>query len=136
MLALASEYPDWRFWATDQSPKAIAIARQNAYANGLEQRVSFWVSDWFAGIDDCRQFDVVVSNPPYIPTADIEDLQPEISRFEPRMALDGGADGLRALEQIVFSAPAILKPGGALFMEIGYDQADAVRDIAQKMQGL
>ncbi len=132
VLALASELPDWRFWATDQSPEANVIAHQNARANGLEQRVSYWVSDWFAGIDDHRHFDLIVSNPPYIPTADIEDLQPEISRFEPRMALDGGVDGLQDLKQIIFSAPNFLKSGGALFLEIGYNQADAVREIAQK----
>lgn len=132
VLALASELPGWRFWATDRSPAAIAIACQNARENGQEQRVSFWVSNWFAGIDDRRQFDLVVSNPPYIPTADIEELQPEINRFEPRKALDGGADGLRDLERIIFSAPTVLKPGGALFMEIGYDQADGVRKIAKK----
>lgn len=132
VLALATELPDWQLWATDQSPEAITIARQNACANGLEQRISFWVSDWFERIDKNRKFDLVVSNPPYIPTADIEKLQPEISRFEPRLALDGGVDGLRDLERIVFSAPKFLNPGGALFLEIGYDQADAVREIALK----
>lgn len=131
VLALATELPDWRFWATDRSLAAIAIARKNACANGLEQRISFWVSNWFEGIDESRRFDLVVSNPPYIPTADIEELQPEISRFEPRLALDGGLDGLRDLERIVLSAPKVLKSGGALFLEIGYNQADAVRELAQ-----
>jgi len=132
VLALAKELPNWRFRAVDQSPAAIAIARQNAIANDLGNAVSFWVSDWFAAVNACYPLDLVVSNPPYIPTADIEALQPEISRFEPRLALDGGKDGLQAINQIIFSAPDILKSGGALLLEIGYDQAAAVRALARE----
>ena len=132
VLALAKELPNWRCCAVDQNDAAINIARQNAIANGLENAVSFWVSNWFDAVEDHRVFDLVVSNPPYISISDMEKLQPEIRLFEPRMALDGGEDGLQAIRQILFSAPSVLRAGGALLMEIGCDQADAVRELVRE----
>jgi release factor glutamine methyltransferase len=84
--------------------------------------------DWAEGLDG--SFDLVVSNPPYIASAEIETLSPEVARYEPRLALDGGADGLAAYRTIIASLPRLLKPGGAFALEVGHDQAAAVSALA------
>jgi release factor glutamine methyltransferase len=123
--ALASERPDARVIALDASPGAVALARDNVAALGLS-RVTLAVCDLFTGLGPMR-VDLVVSNPPYLPTALIPSLAPEVSRHDPRLALDGGPDGLDVIRRIVDAAPARLRPGGRLLLETaGGEQARAV----------
>ncbi len=123
-LALAKELPAAHVIATELSPGAAAIARKNAERNGFAERVDVRLGDLFAPVAGER-FDLIVSNPPYIPTAVIATLSAEVHR-EPRLALDGGADGLAFYDRICAQAAAHLLPGAALVLEHGYDQADAV----------
>lgn len=125
VLTLLAERPGARGLGTDLSADALAVARQNAEALGVE-RVDFQRADWFAGIDGC--FDLIVSNPPYIAEAEMADLSPEV-RHEPRMALTPGGDGLAAYRAIVSGARAHLVPGGRLMVEIGWTQAAPVRAL-------
>ncbi len=131
VLALAKERPAHRFYALDRSLAALTVARRNARRAGLDGRVCFWVADW---VDSLRHggplFDLIVSNPPYIRTGDIAGLQPEIGRFEPRQALDGGPDGLQDLHRIIRQSPPFLAAGGRLLLEIGWDQAKALAALA------
>lgn len=109
-------------WASDISAAALAVAKQNAAQYSVE--ISFFESDLFGGIDGC--FDVIVSNPPYIKSADYAELSPEIVRHEPKNALEAGADGLCFYRRIAREAEAHLNEGGHLLLEIGWDQAHAV----------
>lgn len=125
-LALASEQPQWRVCAVDASEQALAVALENAVANGLSQ-IEFIHSDWYAKLQG-RRFNLIVSNPPYIRDADAH-LRTGDVRFEPRSALVASNDGLACLELIVAGAAGLLLPGGALLLEHGYDQAEAVRNM-------
>lgn len=129
-LALARELPDARIVATDLSADALEVARANAHRHGLAERVRFAQGDLFAPVAGER-FDLVVSNPPYVPHLDIPRLQPEIAYHEPRIALDGGPDGLAILRRLVAEAPAHLEPGGWLLSEMGDGQAPAVVALAE-----
>ena len=113
----------------DASPAALAVARANAVALGLENRAGFAASDWGAGL--AGPFDLVVSNPPYIATAEIDGLDPEVAVHEPRMALDGGDDGLDAYRRLMPDVFRLLAPGGRFALEIGQGQGDAVIAIAR-----
>lgn len=106
---------------------ALAVARGNAEMLKLDNRASFQLGDWSANFDE--QFDVVVANPPYIPSSDIAHLAPEVSKHEPRIALDGGPDGLDAYRAIVARLADWLKPGGTFAFEIGKDQAADVEGL-------
>ncbi len=129
-LALASQRPGWWIAASDISPEAVALARSNAVKHGLDDRVDFFVADWLSAIDGSKlRFDLIVSNPPYIRAREIERLEPEISRYEPRLALDGGGNGLACLERIVAAAGPCLKTGGFLLLEIGHDQKAAAESL-------
>jgi len=123
-LALASEHPDWQVSACDCSDAALAIARVNAAAFGLG-RVTFVRSDWFAAIADDARFDLIVSNPPYIAASDPHLVRGDV-RFEPRQALVSGTDGLDDIRRIAADAPRFLRPGGWLWLEHGYQQAEGV----------
>ncbi len=125
-LALAKELPAATVIATDVSPEAVAIAKRNVERNKLEGRVEVRQGDLFAAVAGEAPFDLIVSNPPYIASRVIETLSAEVKR-EPRLALDGGDDGLVFYDRICAQAPAHLAPGGALVVEHGYDQADTVR---------
>jgi release factor glutamine methyltransferase len=125
-LAMAKELPAATVIATELSPEAAAVARQNVEKNHLAARVEVREGDLFAPVAGER-FDLIVSNPPYIATAVIATLSVEVNR-EPIMALDGGADGLAFYDRICAAAREHLEPGGALVVEHGYDQADAVRE--------
>lgn len=130
ILALASERPRHRFFALDKSVAALRIARKNARHHGLEQSVHFFASDWFDALDATRiQFDIIVSNPPYVQSSEIPLLEPEISRFEPRSALNGGPDGLKCIRKIIDEAPRYLKAYGWLVLEMGHDQRDGLRKL-------
>jgi len=129
VLALLSEWPSAVGIGVDASSDALKVAEENSRTLGLAERVAFVSADW-TGPDWTRAlgapFDVVVSNPPYIPALDIEALEPDVRDFEPRAALDGGEDGLDAYRAIVAELPALLAPGGLVGFEIGIGQADEV----------
>lgn len=113
--------------AVDISADALDTAMRNAQLNGLEARFSVVQSDWYAGVSG--RFDIIVSNPPYIPSTHIADLDPEVSRFDPPVALDGGADGLDAYRLIAAGACDVLSQGGLVAVEIGWDQRTDVTAI-------
>ncbi len=121
-VSLALEVPDAQVHAADISPDALCVTRQNA--EQLHAGISLHQGDLFSAVPGMT-FDVIVSNPPYIPSADCRTLQPEVLR-EPLLALDGGADGLALYRRIAQEAADHLNPGGVLLMEVGHDQAQAV----------
>jgi release factor glutamine methyltransferase len=121
--------------AVDISPSALAVARKNAAALGAAGRIKFAESDMFSGLRSGfggAKYHLIVSNPPYIPSGVLPTLAPEISAYEPRTALDGGEDGLDAYRCIAKKAHFYLRKRGALFLEIGFDQAEAVTGLLQK----
>ncbi len=123
--ALASERPDLDVIAVDVSPAAAAVARDNAQALGLAARVGVVAADLLDGIRDLGA-DLIVSNPPYLPSALVPELPPEVRIHEPRLALDGGADGLALIRRIATTARRYLRPSGALAVETaGGDQTEA-----------
>ena len=115
----------------DISPEAVEFSEKNAKANGVGDRCKFYVCDILNEIPGGR-YDIIVSNPPYIKTADIEQLEKTVKNFEPMRALDGGGDGLAFYRRICEIAPAMLKDGGILAFEIGFDQYDEVASIMGK----
>ncbi|ODT61764.1 MAG: protein-(glutamine-N5) methyltransferase, release factor-specific [Phenylobacterium sp. SCN 69-14] len=128
ILSILAERPAAKGLATDISDEALAVARENAANLGLASRIAFARGDWTAGLAG-ESFDVVVSNPPYIASEVIETLEPEVKQYDPRLALDGGADGLDAYRTLAPEIMRVLKPGGAFAVEIGYDQKDAVEAL-------
>lgn len=129
LLAVLSERPEATGIGVDASEAALEIARANAAKHGMSERVTLQHGDWARGIEG--GFDLVLSNPPYIPTAEIDGLEPEVSRYEPRLALDGGADGLDAYRSIIYALPGLLVPGGAFALEVGRGQAEPVQALAE-----
>ncbi len=129
ILALLKDRPNATGVAVDLSDRALEIVRENAEDLGVAGRLDIRPGDWAADIDE--RFDLVVSNPPYIPTGDIDGLAPEVSRFEPRLALDGGVDGMVAYRIITAALPRLLKPGGAFALEVGVGQAEGVKAMAE-----
>jgi release factor glutamine methyltransferase len=129
-LSIAAERPQATVFATDLSPDAIALARENAEALKVADRVTLLQGNLFAPLPPDARFDVVVSNPPYIATAEIDTLSAEVRR-EPRMALDGGADGLVLIRRVAEGARRHLVPGGLLAMEIGETQGAALVAVLQ-----
>ena len=122
LLSILAERPAARGLGVDVSEEALAVARENAANLGLAARTALLRGDWTQGLADAS-FDLVVSNPPYIPSADIETLEPEVRDHEPRLALDGGTDGLEAYRVLASEILRVLKPGGRFAVEIGFDQA-------------
>ncbi len=127
LVALLSEWPGATGIGTDRSHEALTLARANAGRHGLQGRSAFLCGDWDEALGG--SFDIIVSNPPYIPSADICGLAREVADHDPRGALDGGADGLDAYRRIVPAAAKRLRPGGWLAVEVGAGQADAVADL-------
>lgn len=111
---------------TDLSEGAIDVAKENALKLGLSERCDWKAGDLFEAVDPGEKFDIIVSNPPYIRSETIGELAPEVRIHEPRMALDGGDDGLYFYKRIIPEAADYLRTGGMLFLEIGYDQAEQV----------
>ncbi len=128
LLAVLAERPAAKGLGVDASDEALAVARDNAANLDLNTRAALMHGDWTAGLGDAT-FDLVVSNPPYIPTAVIETLEPEVRDHEPRLALDGGEDGLEAYRLLAPEILRVLKPGGMFAVEIGYDQSKAVEAL-------
>jgi release factor glutamine methyltransferase len=135
LLAIASERPGHHFFGIDFSAQALAVARANAQQCDPDQNITWLQGDWFdVDVESLGSFNVVVSNPPYIPSHELERLAPEITQHEPRKALEGGADGLDAVRRIVREAPHHLVSGGWLFVEIGHDQGSAVRELIRQCE--
>ncbi len=129
-VTMARERPTSFVMAADISAGALAVARENALRLGA-YNVAFRQGDLFAAVDAGSRFDVVTANPPYIPTAEVTALPPHIRDHEPRLALDGGADGLALVRRVVSGAPAYLRPGGALAVEVGAGEADAAAALLE-----
>jgi release factor glutamine methyltransferase len=127
-ITLAAERPDARVTATDLAPQALATAAANAAGVGVGDRLHLVATDLAAAL--CGPFDLVVSNPPYIPSADIPTLDPEVRLHDPHLALDGGPDGLAVYRAILADAPRLLAPGGIVVLELGFGQAPAVATLA------
>ena len=129
-VAIAHERPDLAVYATDISAPALAIAQRNAARHGVRDRIRFIRGDLFGGI--ALAADVVVANPPYVPTTDAGHMSPEVVGHEPHEALFGGPCGLDVVGRLLRDAPAHLAPGGRLIVEFGFGQEDAVSDLARE----
>ncbi len=136
-VAVAHVLPLASITATDLSTEALTVAKENAEHNGVADRIEFLSGDLFGalvgpsspGLSTKDGFDLILSNPPYIASGELGSLQTEVAEHEPRSALDGGPDGLDSIRRIVKEAPTHLKPGGRLIMEIGFNEAEAVREL-------
>ena len=128
LLAILADRPAAKGLGVDVSEDALAVARDNAAQLGLAARTALLRGDWTAGLGDAS-FDVVVSNPPYIRSAEIDTLEPEVRDHEPRLALDGGPDGLDAYRLLAPQILRVLKPHGRFAVEIGHDQSAAVQAL-------
>ncbi len=124
-VAVAQELPGATVWAVDASEAALAVAGVNCERYGLSGRVHLLRGDWFEPLP-AEPFDAVLSNPPYIPSAEIVALMPEVRLHEPHTALDGGEDGLHAVRQIIEGGARYLRPGGILALEVMAGQAQTV----------
>ena len=118
----------------DISAEALELARQNAARHAVAERVRFLAGDGFAALPADARFDLIISNPPYTPTAEIATLQPEVRDYDPRCALDGGADGLDYLRRLAAEAAAFLSPRGRLMLEFGDGQAEALQAIYREQK--
>lgn len=130
-IALAQERADLEIFAVDRFPGALSVCRNNARALGMGERIKLFGGSWFAPLHAGAKFHLMVSNPPYIPSGQLHGLAPEIRHYEPMTALDGGKDGLSDIRRLIADAPVYLKTGGALLMEIGYDQGPSVQALLQ-----
>jgi len=128
-LALATHLPHADITACDISPAALEVARANAAQHNLSQRITFIESDLLAQIPADQPFDIVVSNPPYVPLTDAPTLTPEVRDHEPPTALFAGPDGLDLYRRLIPSAHLALKPNGLLALELGFGQRDALREL-------
>jgi release factor glutamine methyltransferase len=130
-IAFAKERPTWRVTAVDLSPEAAAVARENVQRAGVVHNVAVLEGDLFAALAEGAEFELITANPPYIPSAEIAGLDADVRDFEPRLALDGGADGLQITRRLVGAAMRYLSPGGLLALEGGFDQAPAVAALLE-----
>jgi release factor glutamine methyltransferase len=128
-VALAAKCPNAKIIATDISTDALTLAKENTTRNNVAERIQFLQGNGFAALSNDMRFDLIISNPPYIPSAEIETLQPEVRDFDPRAALDGGADGLDFYRKLAAEGKSFLKPDGKIMLEFGDDQAGAIKNI-------
>jgi release factor glutamine methyltransferase len=136
-VALAKELPAARILATDVSWRALRVARANAGKHGVAEHITFLRGHLCRAIDGQvpeQSVDLMVANPPYIPTGELVTLMPEV-HWEPRLALDGGADGLRVAREIIETSPSRIRPGGFLLLEIGAEQAEAIQGLVAASGG-
>lgn len=131
-IVLACKCPAAEISAVDISAEALALARENAARHGVAARIRFLQGDGFAALPPEARFDLVISNPPYIPSGEIASLQPEVRDHDPRGALDGGADGLDYGRRLAAQAGRFLKPEGRLMLEFGDGQAGRLRAIFEE----
>jgi len=130
-IAIAHTLAEAELVAIDQSPAALAIARENALRHGVVSRIEFLEGDLLAPLQT-RDVDAIVSNPPYVPDDELDALEPEVSEHEPRQALSGGKDGVSVIERLLPEAGKALRHGGFFFMEIGHDQDERVKELVKK----
>ena len=130
LLAALSEFTEAFGVGVDLEPGAAALAQRNAASNGLGGRAAFLAGSWMNALGSRACFDLVLANPPYIVSADISGLMPEVAAHEPLRALDGGPDGLRAYDAILEFLPDVLAPGGLAILELGTGQRQAVVERA------
>jgi release factor glutamine methyltransferase len=126
-IAVAHQHPAAQVTAIDVSPDALAVARRNAEKHKVNERIRFLAGDLFAPLGPEERFDFILSNPPYIPHAELEKLPPGVRDYEPKTALDGGPGGFMVLERLLEEARKFLEPGGNLIVEIGAPQEKPVR---------
>lgn len=131
-ISLAKYIVNSQITATDISKDALEVAKRNAKKHNVDQRIDFLVKDALKDYEFSDKFDIVVSNPPYIETSVISSLMKDVSEYEPKLALDGGEDGLIFYKKTVNNIRKILKPGGELVFEIGYNQGKSVSEIMEK----
>lgn len=134
-VSLAAELKNARVLAADVSAKAIAVAGENARINGVADRIGLFCGDLFAPLDGAgmgKAAAIITANPPYVPDADMDSLEPEVREHEPRLALSGGNDGLTFIRRIIDAAPEYLCPAGWLIMEFGWGQAEIVASLAAR----
>ena len=130
-IALLTEWPQAQAVAVDISDAALAVARENATANGVQDRIRFVQGDFMGALDIDGSFDLVLSNPPYIPRADIESLSDEVKRFDPILALDGGMDGMDCYKKIISTLESLLNQGGICLLESGFGQHEDIARIVK-----
>ena len=133
-ISLAREIPGARVIATDLSPHALEVARRNAVRHDVSERITFVETSFLDGIDE--GVDLIVSNPPYVPSVSRPGLIPEVRDYEPSVALFGGEDGLPGLRSVLDASASKLAPGGWLVMEFGCGQDDCVTDLVRSASGL
>lgn len=130
-ICLAIQRPDNIYFAVDRSPAALEVARKNARLHSVEGRIGFFAGSWLESVNPRGSgFDMILANPPYIPSVEISRLEPEVNEFEPRLALDGAESGLGPIREIICKAPFHLISRGYLLMEIGWDQKEAVDELS------
>ena len=129
VVALATQLPGARFFAADLSAEALEVARINAERHSVAHRITFAQGDLLQPLPGPMH--IIVANPPYVPKENLATIQAEIRDHEPRVAVDGGNGGMTIAERLIAQAPAALRPGGWLFMEVGYGQASVMVDAAQ-----
>lgn len=130
-IALALKCPGASIYGLDISDEALALARRNAERHGIAERIRFLSGDCLSVLSAGSRFNLIISNPPYVPSAEVDQLQPEVRNYEPREALDGGPDGLNFYRRIASEAIAFLSPGGKVMTEFGDGQAEPIRKIFQ-----
>jgi release factor glutamine methyltransferase len=124
LLSLLHEWPEATGLGIDLAPRAVEQAQENARRLSLDTRAIFQEGNWLEGLTET--FDLIVSNPPYIPAMDIDTLAPEVRQHDPSLALDGGKDGLDPYRHLIPLLPNFLNPNGATLFEVGLGQAEAV----------
>jgi release factor glutamine methyltransferase len=128
-IALAVNCPAARIVALDTSPEALELARQNAAPHGVLEHIDFVLGNSLSSLSKEMAFDLIAANPPYIPSSEIDSLQPEVRNYDPRAALDGGPDGLSFFRHLAGEAGGFLKPHGRILLEFGDGQEKAVADL-------
>lgn len=134
LIAIMKEFPQARGWGFERSPDALRYAQSNLDAHGLGSRGEIVAADWNTA--PAESFDLILSNPPYIPKAQIDFLEPEVRLYEPHAALDGGADGLDAYRTLAGILPRLLRPGGMALLELGVGQSLLVEPLFRNLETL
>ena len=133
-ITLAVKCPSAQIYAIDSSAGALALARENATYHGINDRIGFFQGDGFAALPAGQRVDLIIANPPYIPSGELSTLQPEVRDYEPRRALDGGPDGLDYYRRLSLEAPAFLTSRGKIMLEIGDGQSEPVRSVFEEQK--
>jgi len=131
IISIAMSNSDCIYFASDISHKVVQVAVKNSKNNLNNNKIFFFTGSWFSPFKKQAFFDLIVSNPPYIPTSKIKSLEPEIKNYEPYLALNGGKNGLGCIKEIIIKSCNYLKPGGFLLIEIGSDQKQGIKDIVK-----